>query len=78
MMANVTRQVVAMREEAAQKYNKCMENVRRLRERADNVRWRRQEVEEERRRSAEAQNEALALAPTLKHWWLYLQQLCRH
>ena len=62
MMANVTRQAVAMREEAAQKYNECMENVIRLRERTDNVRWRRQEEKEERR-SAEAQALAPALTP---------------
>ena len=34
MMANITRQVVAMRGEAVQRYNEMMADVRKLRERA--------------------------------------------
>ena len=57
---------MAMREEAAEKYNECMEDVKKLRERADNLRWRRQEEEEEKRRAAEAHRPVLALA--LRRW----------
>ena len=66
MMANVTRQAVAIREEAVQKYNEIIADVRKLRERVYDVWWSRQEKEEERRRDSEAQKEAQAPALTPK------------
>ena len=64
MMAIVTRQVVAMREEAVQMYNEMMADVRKLRERAYDSWVDRQEKEEEKKREKEAQKETPA--PTQK------------
>ena len=55
-----------MREEAVQKYNEMIADVRKLRERVYDVWWSRQEKEEERRRDSEAQKEAQAPALTPK------------
>ena len=61
MMANVTRQAVAMRDEAVQWYNEMMADVRKLRERAYDSWVDRQKKEEEKKREKKAQKET----PTL-------------